>query len=105
MIILNIGKRIKELRSQANITSSELAKLINVSQPVISKLENSNRIPDIPTIEKICEALHITLVDFFSPEGHSIAMSDDVRELVNITKDLSNNQVKALIQTAKAMRK
>ncbi|MEG0153426.1 MAG: helix-turn-helix transcriptional regulator, partial [Cellulosilyticaceae bacterium] len=62
---MDAAKRLKELRTSKNITTTELAKMCNISQDVISKLENNNRIVDVPTLSLICSALGITLKDFF----------------------------------------
>ncbi len=93
---MDVGKRIKELRYKHNITTSELAKRCNVSQPVISKLENGHRIPDVPTIQKICEVFDITLADFFAPESSSVAIKGELDKLLNTAKELNPEQIESL---------
>lgn len=93
---MDVGERIKQLRKEHNMTSNELAELCNVSQPVISKLENGHRIPDVPTLKKICEVFNITLADFFAPEDLSEPLENDLKELLNNAKNLSPEQIKSL---------
>ena len=41
---MKIDKTLKEWKQRAGLTSSEIAKLMNVSQPVVSRLEkNANK--------------------------------------------------------------
>ncbi|WP_236913398.1 helix-turn-helix domain-containing protein [Clostridium sp. Cult1] len=93
---MDVGKRIRELRKQHNMTTNELANLCNTTQPVISKLENGHRIPDVPTLKKICEVFDITLADFFAPEGMTRPVESDLEELLNSAKELSPEQIKSL---------
>lgn len=93
---MDIGKRVKELRTEYNMTADELASLCNVSQPVISKLENGHRVPDVPTLKKICEVFNITLADFFAPENLSKPVEDNLKELLNNAKNLNSEQIKSL---------
>ncbi|SHK45656.1 helix-turn-helix domain-containing protein [Tepidibacter formicigenes] len=102
---MDVGTRIKQLRKRLNITTKELAELCNTSQPVISKLENGNRIADIPTLEKICNAFNITLADFFNDGTSSIPLTEDLKELVESAKDLSPEQIKAFTQAFKTITK
>jgi transcriptional regulator with XRE-family HTH domain len=93
---MNVGLRVKQLRKMRNMTTKELSNLCGVSQSTISKLENGNRIPDIPIIEKICDALNITLLDFFMTEKMSEPLNEGLVELVYIAKNLDENQLKKL---------
>jgi len=100
---MNVGLRVKQLRKMRNMTTKELSALCGVSQSTISKLENGNRIPDIPIIEKICDALNITLLDFFMTEKISESLSESLIELVYIAKNLDENQLKKLCTFLKSI--
>lgn len=101
---MNIGTRINELRKSSNLTMQQLSELSGISQPVLSKLENGNRTADIPTIEKICRSLNLTLLDFFNIESASEPLSPQLKELLNNVKELSPIQLEALNITAKAFK-
>lgn len=102
---MDVGNRIKQLRKHHNITTNELAELCNTSQPVISKLENGHRIPDIPTLKKICQVFNITLADFFAPEGLSEPLDDNLKELLCSAKNLTPEQLKSLSDFLKTITK
>lgn len=48
------------LRKERNINQKELAKLLNVSQPVISYLESGRNEPDNITLVKLAEHFNVT---------------------------------------------
>jgi len=60
-----IGLRIKELRSDNNISQMKLADLCNLDRTYINSIENGRRNVSIVNIEKIAKAFHICIKDFF----------------------------------------
>ncbi|MDP6568344.1 MAG: helix-turn-helix transcriptional regulator [Candidatus Marinimicrobia bacterium] len=60
-----IGERIKELRKHAGISQEKLAFKAGIDRTYINGVENGRRNISIKNIEKIAEALSITLSDFF----------------------------------------
>lgn len=91
---MDIGKRLKSIRNAKNISTYKLAEMTGITQPVISKLENGNRKADFDIIEKICDALEITLIDFFNV--HDQEMSPEYLELLKNAKELTPEQLKIL---------
>ena len=68
---MNFGDKIKYLRKVNNMTATELAEHLNVTQPVVSKLENNIQSISLDTLVKICDIFNITLSDFFKPDPYS----------------------------------
>ena len=54
-----VGKRIKELRANAEISQQELGDLVGVSKVSISGYESGNRIPSLEIL--ILEVLHMQI--------------------------------------------
>jgi transcriptional regulator with XRE-family HTH domain len=71
-----------------------LAIKAGLTQPVMNRIENGNRKADIETIEKICDALEITLTDFFNVNDQE--MSPEYLELLKNAKELTPEQLKIL---------
>ncbi|AEE92483.1 Helix-turn-helix domain protein [Tepidanaerobacter acetatoxydans Re1] len=90
----DIGKRIRQLRESLGLSNRQLAIKAGLSQPVMNRIENGNRKADIETLEKICYALGITLIDFFSIDEEE--MSPEYLELLKNAKKLSTEQLKIL---------
>ena len=60
-----MGNSISKLRKEKEMTQSELAELIGVTQETISKLENGKRTLDINTAQKIAIAFEVSLDELF----------------------------------------
>ncbi|MBU4317183.1 MAG: helix-turn-helix domain-containing protein [Proteobacteria bacterium] len=62
---LELGFRIKELRTQARLSQSALAKFIGVTPSTISQVENNQIYPSLPALIKIAEILKISASSLF----------------------------------------
>lgn len=60
-----IGLRIKTLREKAGISQLELSNLADLDRTYISSVENGKRNISIVNIEKIANALRISMYEFF----------------------------------------
>lgn len=58
---IDIGKNIRLLRGQAGLTQQQLADKIGMSQSIVGKLEMETRSLKIDVLEKIAEALDVSL--------------------------------------------
>lgn len=56
----NLGERIKELRLEKGLTQPELAKIIGVSNGIISIWENNVNEPKATFIKRLATALDVT---------------------------------------------
>ncbi len=56
---MNIGNNIKELRKEKNLTQSELAKLLFVSQDTISLWECNKSTPSAEMLVKIADIFEV----------------------------------------------
>ena len=63
-----IGKFIQELRREKDLTQSELASKLNVTDRAISKWENGRGLPDLSLIKPLCEELDISINELLSGE-------------------------------------
>jgi transcriptional regulator with XRE-family HTH domain len=57
---MEIGKRIAEIREQAGLTQSALARTIGTSQSAISAIEAGDRNPSYEMLRQIADALGVT---------------------------------------------
>lgn len=60
-----VGDRIRQLRNAKGISQEELAHLADLDRTYITSVENGKRNISIVNIEKICEALEVSLNRFF----------------------------------------
>jgi transcriptional regulator with XRE-family HTH domain len=63
-----IGTRIKELRKERSLSQENLALLANLDRTYIASVEKGRRNVSIVNIEKIANAMDISLYQFFNSE-------------------------------------
>lgn len=76
-MLFTLGEKIKEARTAKELTQPQLAKLIGVSNGVISFWENDVNEPKASYIVKLCIALDVTpnyLLGFEDEDGHKETM-------------------------------
>lgn len=61
-----IAQRIKSLRNEKRFTAEKLAWTAELSKSCISYTEKGSKDVKLSTINAICNAMNITLADFFS---------------------------------------
>jgi transcriptional regulator with XRE-family HTH domain len=71
-VIQSVGQRLKELRSQKNLTLEELAERSNCTPGFLSQIERNKAVPSISMLYAIAEALDTRVFEFF-PETLSPA--------------------------------
>lgn len=64
----SIGKKIQVARKEQKITAEQLAEMIYISQPHMSRLENGGTVPSIEKILEIAKALDISPLCLLSDE-------------------------------------
>lgn len=64
-IKLKIGQRIKELRESKEMSQKDLAYAADLDRSYIASIENGQRNVSIVNIEKIANALGVSLTTFF----------------------------------------
>lgn len=99
---MDFGTRIKQLREFVGLSQNELARRAGIAQSSLSYLESGSKSPSVETLLRICNALGITLADFFGQESSDIPA--DLRQLLREAEDLTPDQRKKLIEFIKSMK-
>jgi putative transcriptional regulator len=60
-----LGAHIKKTRLQKGITGAELARMLLMDKPNITRLEKGRVNPSVYFIKQVCDVLEINLVEFF----------------------------------------
>lgn len=89
-----IGERIKYFRQKKGITVNKLANLAGISQSYLRDIEMGNKNPTIEIVALICQALNISLKDFFDNNTDTSLLEDP---LISKIFELNNKQKKALL--------
>lgn len=62
------GMRVRDARRHAKLSSDKLAELCNCTPVSIRQIESGIRLPSLPKLIDICNALHVTPNDLLGPE-------------------------------------
>ena len=63
-----LGKRIRELRKGCGLTQEQMAEIIGMEPPNISKMENGLHFPRLENIEKMLKIFNIEMRELFDFE-------------------------------------
>ncbi len=86
-----LGKRIKELRLQQQLTQEQLAEMTGMGERNLSKIECGINFISADTLEKITKALNVSpkdLFDFEHLQGAPIRKNELIESINNGTIDL-----------------
>lgn len=65
---MEVGKRITYFRTKKGYSVNRLANLSGISQSYLRDVELGNKNPTVEILSYLCDALHITLCDFFNDQ-------------------------------------
>ena len=77
MTAKEVGARVTVLREEKKFTKNALANLAGISPTYISDIEAGRQCPTVEYLGYLCDALGITLRDFFSVDGKNDRLSID----------------------------
>ncbi len=90
--MMDIGKRIAQLRELNNIKAKDLADQAGITKVYLSYIEHGTKKPTLDMLEKICSALGVTMPEFFSESD----ISPELQKLLSTAKNLSPEKLEAL---------
>lgn len=97
---MELNKRITFFRNQKGITVNKLANLAGISQSYLRDIELGNKKPTVEVLEFICDALGITLKEFFDDDTMNNLQSNDLlQQIYRLTpkqRQLLTNFLKSL---------
>ena len=94
---VKIGKFIAQCRKNKNLTQSQLAEKLNITDRAISKWENGRSMPDYSIILDLCNILEININDLLNGEVIMENKSEKQNELIlELTKQKQESDKKLL---------
>jgi len=94
---MNFGERLRQLRTQKNLTQPQLAQAIGIEQSYLSKLENDKSVPSADIFQAILKALGIDVATFLEGVDEK-QVYRDLRQVPEVSNHL-NAQVSAKIHS------
>ena len=106
MTVEQVLDRIEGLASDNGMTIYELARSAGVPNSTLYNAFERRTMPRIDTVDKICEALDITMSDFFlfsGDAGMGSYMSEDEIELIEMNRSMTRRNREHLLVYAHAL--
>jgi len=103
-IVNLVAQRIDKLRTEQSLSLRELAKKSGISHSTLSNIIQATKIPNIYTLANICNALSISLSDFFNFDDNIIVLRGKEAILIKIFREVSPMSQDTLIKVSKCMK-
>ncbi len=97
---MEVSERLRFFREQKGITVNKLANIAGISQSFLREIELGNKNSTVETLSLLCDALNITLRDFFDDGAKSALLDND---LIRQVYRLSPTQQKYLREFLKSL--
>lgn len=97
---MDVLEKIDKLRKEKGWSVNYLAMEAGLTQSTVNNLYTRRTEPKIPTLRALCDALGITLSDFFKESNQE----NEDEELIRRIKSLSPENKKALLQLLKNLK-
>ncbi|MEP1446728.1 MAG: helix-turn-helix transcriptional regulator [Paraglaciecola sp.] len=88
---MTLGKKLKTLRAEHNLSQPELAEKIGIEQSYLSKLENDKSVPSNDIFKQILQAFSITLEQFVSDIKQAVEL-ERLKQIPDVERFLSNQK-------------
>ena len=85
--MINIGLRMREIREQKRITQTELSQKIKCTPTALSRWESGKRIPSFEYIEKIANALDVSISELCDEKPREMESTGVVTKISNLGND------------------
>ncbi|DAA95691.1 TPA: transcriptional regulator [Candidatus Gastranaerophilales bacterium HUM_9] len=87
-----LGKRIKEIRKQSNLTQEKLAEMIDIETTSLSGIESGRHFPSLLTLEKIANNLNVELKSLFN-YNHLQSIDTMKNDIIENIDNLSDEKI------------
>lgn len=89
--------KIELICKKKGITKYRLAQDANIPYTTLTNMFKKDTMPTLPTLQKICEGLDITMAQFFTEEGAKVDLTKQQQELLLLWDELPKEmQAKAI---------
>lgn len=95
---MDVIKRLNDLRLQRNLSVYRLAELSGINQSTLANTFSRGTVPSLKNLECLCEAMGITLSQFFSDEHEFKVLTSKECQLVDNYRKLNENMKTTLLE-------
>lgn len=102
---MKLGKRIKDLRKEKNMTLGELSKKTGVALATLSRMENGKMTGTLSSHNKICRALNASITDLYREIEESSKIIDSVPKEKRTEHSIPSNKARYELLVTKMLNK
>lgn len=89
---LKIGKFLKQLRTEKNLTQEQLAESLNVSRRTVSRWETGFNLPDLDILVIMSDFYQVDLRELLDGERRNEKMDEELKDTVMKVAEYSNDE-------------
>lgn len=98
-----IGRFLKELRKEKNITQEQLADTLGVSGRTVSRWETGNNMPDISILVEIAELFDVSIPEIINGERKNEKMDDEIKNVAQSMSDYATSEKQNLLKEVRTL--
>ena len=104
---MNFGEKLKQIRTERNMTQPQFADAIGIEQSYLSKLENDKSSPSAEMFQTILQKLSINAQEFLKDIDHAILNNGmrqipEVAQYLNLTQKMEIHHIKRWLYSSAA---
>ena len=96
----NLGQRVHQLRTERKLSQEQLALRSNITPTYLGLIERNVKNPTVKVVEQLCNAMNISLADFFQPV-QSDDSNDFSLQIFSQINDCSEEEKKIILRLIK----
>lgn len=105
-IAVQMGQRIRQLRSDRQMSQEELAFKAGISPAHLGQIERATKNPTIDTISRIASALSVPITELFSDDNAPVTSPNATIEKINIyLEKMTEDQQRDLLRIVRIFTK
>lgn len=97
-----VGTRVRQFRTQKNLSLDGLATMSGISKKHLGELERGRGNPTLEVVEKVAGNLGVPVEELLNADG-SKGREEKLKELAVIIENMSDDQVTQLFRVVKAL--
>lgn len=106
-----LGQAARGARERLGLTQAQVADIVGLAHVVYNRLENAKMLPSVPTLVRLCDALHASSDELLGRarpgKGNKARASEEdppsVHQLLSLARRLDEPQRQVLLTVARAL--
>lgn len=98
----SLGDRLRELRQDRAMSQEQVANIAEITTAFLGQVERGTKNITVRTLEKVCNALNVTLPEFFSTVKERDKSIDDISsQILHQLNDKTDSEKQAILRMIK----